>query len=120
MIGITTEATAGGSNNVMSNVNIGGGHFLHYGTVGTNLTGGFGTFENNNNNNSLLGNNNNNNPPLPFLLQGFGGGLGESFNLPLGENARGLDLNVAALVNALIGANLRVNYAERESNHVKL
>jgi len=31
----------------------------------------------------------------------------------------GLDPNVAALVNALTGANLEINYVERESNHVK-
>src|SRR6266498_2200390 len=40
--------------------------------------------------------------------------------LPPGGNAEGLDPNVAALVNALTGANLGINYVDRESNHVKL
>ncbi len=122
LMGITTEATAGGSNsqnNVMSNVNIGGGYFSHFGTVGANLLGGFGAFGNNNNNPSL-GNNNNNNP-LSSLLSppGFKGGLGEGFNLPPRGNVRGLDPNVAALVNTLIGANLGINHVKRESNHIK-
>ncbi len=85
----------------MSNVNTRGGYFPHFGTVGSNPIGGFGAFRNNNNNNpsppsSPL-------PPLP---------------LPE-ENARGLDPNVAVLVNALTGANLGVNHVDRESNHVK-
>ncbi len=101
-------------------MNTGEGHFPHYGTVGVNPFGGFETFGNNNNN-PPLGNNNNNNPPLlPLPLSGFREGLGGSFNLPLGENARGLDLNVTALVNALTGANLEINHIERESNYVKL
>ena len=53
-------------------------------------------------------------------LPGFGGGLGGGFNPPPGENAGGLDPNVAALVNTLTEANLRINHVERESNHVKL
>src|SRR6266498_4476857 len=97
----TTGATAGGSNS-QSNAtsNIGGGHFPHFGTIGANLIGGFGAF----------GNNNNNNPPLPPPLPppGFRGGLGGGFNPPPGGNAGGLDPNVAALVNALTGANLGV------------
>jgi len=53
-------------------------------------------------------------------LSGFGEGLGGGFN-PLPEgNAGGLDSNVAALVNALTGANLGINHIDRESNHVKL
>ena len=32
----------------------------------------------------------------------------------------GLDPNVAALVNALTGANLEINHVKKESNHVKL
>ncbi len=114
-MGIITGAIAGGSNpqnNITSNVNTGGEHFSHFEIIGANLLGGFGTF----------GNNNNNNPsPLPSLLplSGFGRGLGGGFNLPSGGNARGLDPNVAVLVNALAGANLRINYVKRELNHVK-
>ena len=102
-------------------MNMGGGHFSHFGTVRANPIGGFGAFGNNNNN-SPSGNNNNNNPPLlpPLPLSGFEGGLGGGFNPPPGGNAEGLDLNVAALVNVLIGANLSINHVERESNHVKL
>ena len=54
-----------------------------------------------------------------MLLLGFGGGLGGGFNLPPGGGLGGLDPNVAALVNALTGANLGENYVEREANHVK-
>ncbi len=107
---IITGATAGGSNiqnNVTSNINAEERNFLHFGTIGVNLMGGFGTFRNNNNN-LPLGNNNNNNP-LPLSPSGFGGGLGGGFNLPPEENAGGLDSNVAALVNALTGANLGIN-----------
>ena len=96
-------------------MNTGGGYFSHFGTVGANLIEGFGAFRNNNNNNppSL--------PPLPPLpLSGFGRGLGGGFNPPPGRNAKGLDLNVVALVNTLTGANLEVNHVERESNHIKL
>src|SRR6266498_2872175 len=102
-MGTTTGATARESNqqnNATSNVNIGGEHFLHFRTVGANLLGGFRAFRNNNNNNQPLGNNNNNNPPSSLPLSGFGGGLEEGFNLS-GENAGGLNPNVAALVNAL-------------------
>ncbi len=113
-MGTTTGITAGGSNqqnNAISNMNIGGGHFSHFRTIG-----GFGTFGNNNNNAPPGNNNNNNLPLLPLLpLPGFGGG----FNLPSGGNAGGLDLNIAALVNALTGANLGVNHVDKESNHVK-
>jgi len=119
---MTNGATARGSNsqnNATSNVNTGGGYFPHFETVGANLIGGFGAFGNNNNPPSE--NNNNNNPPplSPLPPPGFGGGLGEGFNPPPGENARGLDPNVAALVNALTRANLGINYVDRESNHVK-
>jgi len=101
-------------------VNTRRGYFPHFGTVGANPIRGFGAFGNNNNN-LPPGNNNNNNPPLlPLLpLPGFGEGLG-GFNPPPEGNAGGLDSNVAALVNALTGANLGVNHVERESNHVKL
>ena len=121
---MTTGVTAEGSNqqnNATSNVNTGGGHFSHFRTVGANLIGGFGAFGNNNNN-TPSGNNNNNNPlPLPPLPSpGFEGGLGGGFNLPSGGNARGLDPNVTALVNALTEANLGINHTERESNHIKL
>src|SRR6266542_1443930 len=121
---MTTGITAGGSNsqnNATSNMNTRGEHFPHFGTVGANLIGRFGAFGNNNNNSLSENNNNNNPPPLPLLLPpGFGGGLGGDFNPSSGGNAGGLDPNVAALVNALTGANLRVNHVERESNHVKL
>src|SRR6266540_4496312 len=96
-------------NNATNNVNTGGGYFPHFGTVGANLIEGFGAFRNNNNN-QPPGNNNNNNPPPLSLLPppGFGGGLRGGFNPPPGGNAGGLDPNVAALVNALTGANLGV------------
>ncbi len=73
-----------------------------------------------NNNNLPLGENNNNNLPPSLLPPEFRGGLGGGFNLSPERNVEGLDPNVAALVNALIGANLGINYAKRESNHVKL
>ena len=53
LMGMTTGATAGGSNlqnNTTSNMNIGGEHFPHFGTIGANQFGEFGVFENNNNN----------------------------------------------------------------------
>ncbi len=120
-----TGTTAGGSstqNNATSNVNTEGGYFPHFGIVGANPIRGFGAFGNNNNNQPPGNNNNNNLPPLlpPLPPPGFGGGLGGGFNPPPGGNAGGLDPNVAALVNALTGANLEVNHVERESNHVKL
>ena len=122
LMGTITETMAEESNpqnNATSNVNTGGGYFSHFRTIGANLFKGFRAFGNNNNN-PPSGNNNNNNLPLPLLLPpGFGGGLGGDFNPSSGGNAGGLDPNVAALVNALIEANLGVNYAERESNHVK-
>src|SRR6266542_2010890 len=95
-------------NNTTSNTR--GEHFSHFRTIQANPFGGFGTFENNNNNNPLL-------PPLS--PPGFGGGLEGEFNPPPEGNARGLDPNVAALVNALTGTNLEINHIERESNHVK-
>src|SRR6266542_4339863 len=103
LMGITTEATAGGSNtqsNVTNNVNTGGGHFSHFSTVGANLFEGFGTFEESNNN-PLSENNNNNNPLPPLPPSGFKGDLGGGFNPLSRENAGGLDLNVIALINAL-------------------
>ncbi|SRR6266498_797703 len=105
-------------NNVTSNVNTEGEHFSHFGTIGANPFEGFGIFGEGNNN-PPSGNNNNNNPPL-LSSSGFGEGLGEGFNLLLGENAEGLDLNVVVLVNALAGANLSTNYIKRESNYIKL
>src|SRR6266498_2963144 len=98
LMGMTTGATARGSNlqnNTISNVNTGGGHFLHFDTVGVNPFGGFGAF-----------NNNNNLPPSPLPLLG----LGEGFNLPPRGNTEGLDSNVAVLVNALTGINLGINH----------
>src|SRR6266498_80881 len=100
-------------------MNIGGEHFSHFGIIGTNSYEGFGTFRGGNNN-PPSGNNNNNNPLLPFPLLGFGGGLGGGFNPLSGRNAGGLDPNIIALVNALAGANLGINYIKRKSNHVKL
>ncbi len=119
----TTGATAGGSNpqnNTTSSMNTRGGHFLHFGIIGANLMRGFEAFGNNNNNPPPGNNNNNNSLPPPSLpLSGFGKGLRGGFNLPLEGNAGELDPNVAALVNALTGANLGINHVERESNHVK-
>src|SRR6266498_1278311 len=102
---MTNRVIAEGSNfqqNATSNVNTRGGHFPHFGIIGANPFRRFRTFGNNNNN-LPLGNNNYNNLPLPLLLPGFRGGLEGGFNLPLRENAGGLDPNVAVLVNVLIG-----------------
>ncbi len=118
-MGTITGATTGGSNsqnNTTSIRNTEEGYFLHFSTIGVNLFRGFEAFENNNN--SPSGNNNNNNLSL-LPLPGFEGGLGKGFNLPSKRNIRGLDPNVVALVNTLTGANLDINYVERESNHVK-
>src|SRR6266542_1917937 len=110
---MTTGVTAGeidSQNNIASIGNIEGEYFSHFDTIGANLFGeGFEVFgkNNNNNNNSPSGNNNNN--PSPLSPPGFKGGLGKSFNLSLGGNAKELDPNVAALVNALTGANLGIN-----------
>jgi len=98
--------------------NTGGEYFPHFGIIGANLLGGFRVFKNNNNN-PPSGNNNNNNPPPPLPPLEFRGGLEGGFNLPSEGNARGLNPNVIALVNALIEANLEINHVERESNHVK-
>src|SRR6266540_6527446 len=92
-------------------MNTRGGLFLHFGIVGANLFGGFGTFGGGNNNPPPE---NNNNP-----LSEFGKGLERGFNLLSGRNVRGLDSNVVALINILIEANLGINHVERESNHVK-
>ncbi|SRR6266542_167187 len=116
---MTTGATAEGSNsqnNTISNVNTGGGYFLHFSTIRANPFGGFKAFKGNNNN-SFSGNNNNNNLLL-LLLPEFEGGLGGGFNLLSGENTRELDPNVAVLVNALAGVNLRINHIKRESNYM--
>ena len=99
-------------------MNTGGGYFPHFGSVGANPLGGFGTFGGGNNNNPPPENNNNNNMLL-LLLPGFGGGLERGFNLPSGGNTRGLDPNIVALINVLTGVNLGINHVERESNHVK-
>ncbi len=115
-MGTITGATVRRSNfqhDVTSNTNLEGGQFSHFKTIGANQFRGFGIFGNNNN--PSLENNNNNNSSL-----GFGRDLGGGFNLPSGGNAGGLDPNVVALVNALIGANLEINHVERELNHVKL
>ncbi len=110
----TTEVTAGGSSTS-------GGYFPHFETIGADSVRGFEVFRNNNFNNPPLGGNNNNPPSLlsPLLPPGFRGGLGGDFNSPPGGNARGLDPNIAALVNTLTGINLGMNHAKRESNHVK-
>ena len=118
---MTTETTVGENNpqnNATSNINTGGEYFLHFETVGVNPFGRFGTFGGGNNNSPSENNNNNN---LPLLLPpGFGVSLGEGFNPPSEGNAGRLDPNIAALVNTLTGANLGINHAERESNHIKL
>src|SRR6266540_2217171 len=121
-MGMTTGAMARRSNfqnNATSNMNTGGGHFSHFRIIRANLFRGFGILGNNNNNPSSRNNNNNNPSSLPLPPSGFRKGLGGGFNPPPGENAEGLDPNVAALVNALTGANLGINYIKRESNHVK-
>ncbi len=102
-------------------MNTRGGYFSHFEIVGANPFRGFRTFKNNNNNLPSRNNNNNNLSlsSLPLPLPGFGKSLGGGFNPPLGGNARRLDSNVAALVNTLTGANLRINHIEREFNHVK-
>jgi len=110
---ITTEITVEGSgsqNSVINTGNTGGGHFPHFGMIGANLFERFEAFRENNNNNNLS--------LLPLL--GFKRGLRGGFNLLPRENAKGLDPNVVALINALIGANLGINHVKRESNHVKL
>ena len=117
---ITTGATAERSNqqnNATNNVNTGEGYFPHFEIVGANPFREFEAFENNNN--PPLENNNGNNPLSPLPLPGFEEGLGGGFNSPLRENARGLNPNIAALVNALIEANLGINYVERKFNYVK-
>ncbi len=117
---IATEMTAEGSNtqnNIISIRNTREGHFLYFDTIGVNSFEGFRIFEEKNNNNLLLKKNNNNLLPLPE----FEGELKGKLNLLSSrENLRGLDPNIVALINALIGANLGINHIERESNHVKL
>src|SRR6266542_6874078 len=115
-MGTTTGATAGGSNiqnNVISIGNTKGRYFSHFSMIGANPFRGFGAFEGGNNNPPLENNNNNNLLSLPLL--GFEGGLEGGFNLLSEGNARGLDSNVAVLVNALTGANLGINHVKRES-----
>ncbi len=117
-MGMITGMMVGGSNsqnNATSNVNTEEKYFSYFGTVGANLLGGFKAFGNNNNNPPSGNNNNNNLPPPSLPLSGFERGLGGGFNLLLG----GIDLNVAALVNVLTGANLGINHDERKFNHVK-
>jgi len=91
---------------------VGGGHFPHFEMIGAGTVGGFEAFGNNNNNNLL--------PLSPLPSPGFREGIGGDFNPLPGGNIRGLDLNVAALINALARANLGINHVEKESNHVKL
>ncbi len=99
-------------------MNTRGGHFSYFDTIGANPFRKFRAFREDNNN-PPLENNNNNNPPLLLSLE-FGEGLEEGFNLPPRGNMKRLDPNIAALVNALGEANLRVNHVKRESNHIKL
>ncbi len=56
-------------------------------------------------------NNNRNNPSL-LSLPGFEGGFEGGFNPLPRRNPEGLDPNITALVNALTGANLRINHVE--------
>ena len=88
-------------------MNTGERPFPHFRIIKANSFRGFEAFENNNNNPSSR-NNNNNNPLSPLLLP------------PPGGNAGRLNPNIAVLINTLTGANLGVNYVERESNHIKL
>src|SRR6266540_6488712 len=100
LIRITTRATAGGikqQNNIASIGNTEEKHFPHFSTIGANPFGGFEAFRGNNNNPPSENNNNNN--PLLLPLPEFGRGLGRGFNSPSEGNAKGLDLNVVALVN---------------------
>ncbi len=117
LIGTITEATAGRSsqpNNITNTGNIRGWYFLYFDTIGANPFGGFGIFERENNNPPLGNNNNNLLPPLSSSE------FGEGFNPPSWGNSEGLDPNIAALVNALTGANLRINHIKKESNYIKL
>ena|SRR6266498_2177079 len=113
-MGITTRATVRESNqqnNTISTGNTREGYFSYFNTIEVNLFRGFRTFGESNNNNLPSGNNNNNNSLSSFPLLRFEKGLEKGFNSLLsGENVRRLDPNVAALVNALIEANLRINY----------
>ncbi len=93
-------------------------YFSHFSIIEANQIRGFGAFRNNNNNN-LSSENNNNNNLLLLLLLGFEGGLREGFNSLSKGNVERLDLNIAALVNVLTRANLRINHIKKKSNHVK-
>ena len=112
----TTVKRSNQQNNATNTENTREGYFSHFDIIGANLFRGFRIFREGNNNNSSLENNNNNNPLLPLPLSEFEGGLGGGFNPPLERNAGGLDSNVVVLVNALIRANLGINYTKRELN----
>jgi len=82
-------------------------YFLYFDIISYNP---FKRFEEKNNNNNLL---------LPPLLSDFKKGLKKEFNL-LEKNLEKLNPNVVALVNILIGMNLRINYVKKKSNYIKL
>ncbi len=98
-----TKVTArrNNQNNIISIGNTERRYFSHFGTIDHNL---FRGFERDNNN------------PLPLPLSGFGGG----FNSLPKKKLRELDPNIAILVNTLMRVNLKINYIERKSNHMKL
>ncbi len=103
--------------NTTSVENTRGEYFSYFGTIRANPFEEFEAFRKNNNNNPFSGNNNGNNSPLLSLLLKFRGGLERRCHQPLSKE---LNPNIAALVNALTEANLRINHAKRELNHVKL
>ncbi len=106
-VGTTIGATQGGSGTENPGNSTGGFNFFN------NLYGNMGGF--NPPHSQRFGFNNTQNPP-----PGFGGGFGEGFGGGnLGGNPGGLDPNVAALVNALTGMNIRGGYASREGSFVK-
>ena len=122
-MGITIRATQGGSNsqnNITDIKNTKEGYFSHFSIIGINSFEKFGAFGGGNNNNNPPSENNNNNSLSLLLPLGFGKKLRGGFNSLLKENVKGLDLNIAALVNALTEVNLKINHIKRKSNHVKL
>jgi len=133
---ITTGATQGGSNT--ENPGNSTGRFNFFNNLYPN-TGGFGYYRSQPQNQRFGFNNTQN--PLPGLGEGFGEGNlegppgegnlrgssgGGNLRGPSGGgnpgniNPEGLDPNVATLVNALIGMNIRGGYASREGSFVKL
>ena len=120
-VGTTTGVTQGGSSTGNSGNSTGGFNFFN------NLYGNTGGF--NPPHSQGFGFNNTQNPPPGFeggFGRGFGGNSGGNPEGPPGgggnpenNNLGGLDPNVAALVNALIGMNIGGGYAPREGSFVK-